>query len=124
MAHDGRYTWMRLSTAQFLADTLGLSDAERGAYISLVCRAWELGGKLPYTGITALSALTGAKAQNITSAIKKLSQINIITVEDGYLHIQMVDTDIARTQKLATLNAEKGRRSGEARRLRVIEGGE
>lgn len=123
MANGGRYPWMKFFPKNFVADTVGLSTNEIGAYAMLICRAWDANGNLPFD-TDYLARITGAKPTVIQSLIKRLLPFGLIREHDGGLRIQMVDLDLERVEKLRADKSKAGKRGGEARRLRLVGGEE
>jgi uncharacterized protein YdaU (DUF1376 family) len=123
MADNGRYPWMKFFPKNFVADTVGLSTDEIGAYAMLICRAWDANGRLPFD-TEYLSRITGSKPAIVQSLIKRLSPFRLLYEDDGFLRVQMVDRDLERVENVRSTRSNAGKRSAENRRLRIVGGGE
>ncbi len=93
---------------QFMADTVGLSAEERGAYAGLVCAAWRH-RVLPkdQDRLRRAAGVLEASWPAVLAGIRHLLDER----EDGW-HIPMVDEAMARQDAFRDTCAEAGRRGG------------
>jgi len=112
MTHDGGHA--RPSPAfqfypdQFMADTVGLSPAERGAFVGLVCAAWRH-RSLP-SDPARLRLIAGVSEADWPATWKAVA---LLGFQDGdRWRIPFVDEAIARQDAYRSMQREKGLKGG------------
>jgi len=106
------YPWMPLYVADYLADTLGLTTEEHGAYDLLIFAYWRRGGPLPDDNKYLAHV---AKANRQRWAHLRKSVEAYFQIHDGAWHHKRIDTELLKATGRYNSARANGRAGGLAK---------
>ena len=106
----GEYPFIKFFTSDFLAASAGLSAAETGIFIKLLCQFYEHDGPIKRDD-ARLARVCGCPKPAFRKALTALLESRTVTEEEGWLFSPMAEKQIAdrqvRTQKAAHAAQER-----------------
>lgn len=111
--------FMPLFVGDYLADTTDLTTEEHGAYFLLLMNLWKRGGRLPCDPprLARMAGLSPERWEAVWMTIGRFFDL-----EDGHLSQARVMRELDRAKARKEAASENGRKSGEARRQRALNG--
>ena len=112
----GEYPFIKFFTSDFLAASAGLSTAETGIFIKLLCQFYEHDGPIKRDD-ARLARVCGCPKPAFRKALTALLESRTVTEEEGWLFSPMAEKQIAdrqvRTQKAAHAAQERWTAQGQ-----------
>ena len=112
----GEYPFIKFFTSDFLAGSAGLSTAETGIFIKLLCQFYEHDGPIKRDD-ARLARVCGCPKPAFRKALTALLESRTVTEEEGWLFSPMAEKQIAdrqvRTQKAAHAAQERWTAQGQ-----------
>jgi len=109
--------YMQLYVADYMADTAHLEAVEHGAYLLLMMNYWHTEKPIPAHNVRKIARVQVDQWKHIERTLNEFFTID----EQGCWVHNRIESDLQKVREKSIKNAEAGRKSGEARRKKVID---